>query len=339
MKIIACFFLLVPMVGCGKKAVSRSPAVSQSQSADTGKTGLEVLNYLYHISGHGTIAGIHNREPNNEPARWTDSIYAVTGKYPGLWSGDFLFEQDNIDNRQIMINEALKQWQQGAVVQLMWHACNPAMSTPCGYDSAGVLSKLTDKQWKELITDGTPLNKKWKSMIDNICVYLQFLKDHGVEVLWKPLHEMNQSAFWWGGRPGPDGTLKLYQEMHDYMTKTKGLTNLIWVWDIQDLPGYQAALQDYNPGNNYWNILAFDIYDQSGYTMDKYNAVKSAAGSKPFAIGECATLPTQAVLKAQPGWTFFMSWSELTFSSNSLGQIESLYHAPGIITLDKMPGW
>ncbi|MGH2645581.1 MAG: glycosyl hydrolase, partial [Chitinophagaceae bacterium] len=339
MRIILCLFIYGAIISCSKKAVPSSTVITRNYSGDTNKTKFEVLNYLYSISGSKTIAGIHNREPNAEPERWTDSIYTVTGKYPGLWSGDFLFEQDNIDNRQIMINEALKEWQQGAVVQLMWHACNPALSTPCGYDSSGVLSKLTDAQWKELITDGTSLNKRWKSMIDNICVYLQFLKDHGVEVLWKPLHEMNQGAFWWGGRPGPNGTLKLYQEMHDYMTKTKGLTNLIWVWDIQDLPGYQTALQDYNPGNNYWDVLAFDVYDNSGYTLDKYYAVVNAANGKPIAIGECATLPTQAILEAQPKWIFFMSWSELTFSSNTISQINALYHASDVITLDKMPGW
>lgn len=339
MKFIVALLLLISIISCSKKIVPSSTPVSHTQPADTGKAKFEVLNYLYNISGHKTIAGIQNREPNSEPERWTDSIHAATGKYPGLWSGDFLFEQDNIDNRQIMINEALKEWKQGAVVQIMWHACNPALSTPCGYDSTGVLSRLTDAQWNELITDGTPLNKKWKSMIDNVCVYLQFLKEHGVEVLWRPLHEMNQGAFWWGGRPGPNGTLKLYQIMHDYMTKTKGLTNLIWEWDIQDLPGYQSALQEYNPGSNYWDMLAFDVYDKSGYTLDKYNAVVSAANGKPIAIGECATLPTEAVIEAQPKWTFFMSWSELTFSNNSIDQINALYHAPDVITLDKMPGW
>jgi hypothetical protein len=57
------------------------------------------LRFLDSISGLKTVAGIHNREPNAAPATWTDSIHSSTGKYPGLWSGDFLFEQDNINNR------------------------------------------------------------------------------------------------------------------------------------------------------------------------------------------------------------------------------------------------
>lgn len=310
--------------------------------ADTTKvpsTPYKTLNYLYSISGRKTIAGIHNREPNAAPAAWTDSIYKATGKYPGYWSGDFLFEADNIDNRQTMINEAINEWNRGAMVHLMWHACNPALAEPCGYDSNGVLSKMTDDQWTQLLTDGTAINAKWKGMIDEVCVYLQQLKDRNIEVLWRPLHEMNQSSFWWGGRPGPDGTRKLYQQMHDYMVNTKGLTNLVWVWDVQDFGSLSTDVNAYNPGSTYYDVAALDVYDGSGYTTDKYNIMVKAAAGKPIAIGECETLPTAAQLQAQPKWTFFMSWSELTFQGNSLSQLKALYTAPNVVTLDKMPGW
>ena len=47
--------------------------------------------------------------------------------------------------------------------------------------------------------------------------YLQQLKDAGVPVLFRPLHEMNEGWAWWGGRPGADGSAKLYQITHDYL--------------------------------------------------------------------------------------------------------------------------
>lgn len=126
------------------------------------KTKFKTLKYLYSISGSKTIAGIHNREPNATPSRWTNEVGTATGKYPGLWSGDFLFLQDNINNRQVMVDEALAQWKKGSVVKIMWHACNPALDEPCGW-RGGVLSKLTDEKWKEITTDGTPLNSKRKT--------------------------------------------------------------------------------------------------------------------------------------------------------------------------------
>jgi mannan endo-1,4-beta-mannosidase len=307
-------------------------------------TGSKVLNFLRSISGSRTVAGEHNREPNSAPAMWTNWIHdpppgANTGRYPGLWSGDFLFEQVNIDARQTMINEAKNQWQQGALINLMYHACPPTQGEACDF-GGGVLSSLTDAQWNELITDGSNLNSIWKARLDVISGFLQDLKDNGVEVLWRPLHEMNQGKFWWGGRPGPQGTARLYQITHDYMVGIKGLTNLIWVWDVQDLDFNWAP---YNPGDSYWDVLAMDMYGD-GYTTQKYQTLLQLAGGKPIAIGECEILPTAAELAAQPRWTFFMAWAELVHMdgariTNTIQQIQDLYNAANVITRDQLPGW
>jgi mannan endo-1,4-beta-mannosidase len=295
---------------------------------------VQPLEYLKSISGMKTIAGQHNREPNSAPSKWTDTIAARTGKFPGLWSGDFLFQSDNIASRWGMINEAKRQWERGAVVQIMFHTCPPTDGEPCAW-SGGVLSTLSEAQWSQLVTDSTTLNNNWKKRLDIISPYLRYLQDSGVVVLFRPLHEMNQSAFWWGGRPGLEGTAKLYRITHEYLTKTKGLTSLVWVWDMQDIDQTWAQ---YNPGNEYWDILAFDVYG-NGYSQSWYNYAVSIAGDKPLAIGECAVLPTSAQLASQPRYVFFMGWAELVFADNAPGAIVSLYNAPNVITLDQMPGW
>jgi mannan endo-1,4-beta-mannosidase len=325
-----------------QKEVKQSPpppVVVEPTTPVIPNTPFKSLKYLYSISGTKTASGIHNREPNTTPAVWTNKAFSVTGKYPALWSGDFLFQADNINNRQLMIDEAVVQYKKGALVNIMWHSCNPALSSPCGFDANGVQSKLTDAQWTELLTDGSTINKKWKGLVDEVCVYLQQLKDKNVEVLWRPYHEMNQGAFWWGGRPGANGTRKLYAQLHDYMTKTKGLTNLIWVWDIQDFGTLADDAVNYNPGADYWDVAALDVYDGSGYTKAKYDVMVKAGNGKPIAIGECEKLPTADQLLAQPKWTFFMSWSELTFSGNTDAQVKALYGSANVVNLDKMPGW
>lgn len=295
----------------------------------------QVLDYLKSISGKKTLAGQHNKEPNAEPVKWTAFIHQTTGKYPALWSGDFLFQQENIDERWTMIHEAKKQWDSGAVINLMWHACPPDEGEPCAWDPGLLNAQLDDNQWKELITDGTPLNETWKKRMDDIAVYLQYLEDNGVEVLFRPLHEMNQGKFWWGGRPGPDGTARLYRIVHDYFTATKGLTNLVWVWDMQDM---SRDFEAYNPGNEYWDVFGFDVYD-SGYDASWYNYILPIVGDKPIAIGECAKLPPPAFLDTQPRWVFFMPWAELVKESNSPEAIIELYNNPRVLTLGEMPGW
>ena len=314
-----CLLLLLMMAGS-------SPLFAQSS---------KVLDYLYSISGKKTLSGQHNKEPNAQPAMWTDFIYETTGKYPALWSGDFLFQQENMDHRWTMIFEAEKQWKQGALINLMWHACPPDEGEPCGWDPGLLNAQLNDSQWQELITDGSPLNEIWKSRIDEVAVYLEYLNRKGVEVLFRPLHEMNQGLFWWGGRPGPDGTARLYQITHDYMVNDKGLTNLVWVWDMQDM---SRDFADYNPGDEYWDVFAFDVYE-NGFEKSWYDYILPIVGDKPMAIGECSKLPSPEMLENQSRWTFFMPWAELVKETNSIEEIQNMYANPSVITLDEMPGW
>lgn len=296
---------------------------------------LKVLDYLKEISGHYIIAGQHNREPNEDPARWTNYIHHVTGKYPGLWSGDFLFQEENIKHRWTMIYEAENQWNQGAMINLMLHTCPPHRGEPCQWDPGILHDTLTDAQWTSLITTGSELNLAWKTRLDSIAVFLKYLDDRDIEVLFRPLHEMNQSAFWWGGRPGPEGTARLFQITHEYLENEKGLTNIIWVWDMQDLT---RNLNDYNPGDQYWDVFAFDVY-ADGYEQSWYDQILRMVGDKPIAIGECGTLPDPKQLANQPRWTFFMPWAELVKEKNSEKSIKELYNLSQVLTRDNMPGW
>jgi hypothetical protein len=152
---------------------------------------------------------------------------------------------------------------------------------------------------------------------------------------------MNQGIFWWAGRPGANGTRRLFQLTRDYLQNVKGLTNLIWVWDVQDFSTLASDLITYNPGSNYWDVLALDMYysDGQGYTTTKYNAIVNAAGSKPVAIGECEVLPSASLLALQPRWSFFMGWAELVFNQNSVPNLQTLYTASNVVTRDELPGW
>ncbi len=293
---------------------------------------LEVLDYLTKISGQSIVAGIHNREPNSQPALQTQRAFEVTGRYPGLWSGDFLFRASDVNARWAMIYECRNQWENGAIVQLMLHVGPPNQPEACEWEG-GVLSHLSDAEWHDLTTEGGELNRRWKSRLDGYATYLTDLKDHGVQVLFRPFHEMNQGKFWWGGRTGPDGTAKLYRLTRDYLVNVKGLTNLIWIWDMQDM---SRDFKAYDPGEQYWDIFAFDVY-ATGFDADWYAYILGVVGQKPIAIGECAKLPSLPMLSTQPRWCFFMSWSELTFTTNSDQAIRELYESPRVITRDKLP--
>jgi hypothetical protein len=313
------------------------------------QTKFESLNFIYSIQGKQILSGQHNDQKNLECGYsgatnenyWTEQVRSITGKYPALYSGDFLFN-DDINARWAITYEAERQWNAGAVVQMMWHSCPPTGGSVCGWNP-GVIGSLNAQQWAELLTDGSALNQTWKARVDQVAIHLQYLKDKGVEVFWRPYHEQNQTVFWWNSG-GAGNTKALWRMMHDYMTKVKGLDNLIWIWDVQDISG-ATNYWDWNPGNQYWDILALDIYADAYTNSEYYNNMLTAAGGKPIAIGECFTLPSAASIDKYPQFTFFMNWSYgLKYGlsceqTNTDTYIQQVYNNPKVITRDEMPGW
>ena len=145
---------------------------------------------------------------------------------------------------------------------------------------------------------------------------------------------MNQAQFWWGGRKGSKGTARLYQLTHDYLTRVKNLTNLVWIWDMQDI---SRDFEGYNPGSAYWDIFAFDVYG-NGFNQSWYDYILPIVGNKPIAIGECS----KAAARVELPWIrspagAFMSWAELTFLSNTNQQIQALYRSPRVLTRERLP--
>jgi mannan endo-1,4-beta-mannosidase len=306
-----------------------SPAATR-RPVTPATSGAQVLSYLQSISGRATVAGQHNREPLSRPTRWTDVVHSLTGHYPGLYGADFAF--DGEADRPAMVAAAIAQWQAGSLVTLMWHMCPPGEGQVCDFDH-DVQSRLTDAQWSQLITDGSPLNRAWKQQIDVVVPLLKQLQAAGVQVLWRPLHESDARWAWWSGRPGPAGSAALFRIMHDYL-RSKGLTNLIWVWSVKDVD--VAHLADYYPGNRYVDVVGLDSWERPFPTRATYERVLAVAGSKPVALTEVGTLPTPGQLATQPRWTYFMVWAEMLTERNSTAQIRDLYGDHQVLTRDRV---
>jgi hypothetical protein len=141
---------------------------------------------------------------------------------------------------------------------------------------------------------------------------------------------------WWAGRTGDRGSAELFRLTRYYLEHEKGLDNIIWVLDMQDLSYDWSA---YNSGNNNWDIFAVDIYNNDRFTSYKYNLAKQIANGKLFAVGECDKLPTANELRNQTEWSFVMSWAELTFSYNSNQEIQNLYWADNVLIRSELPSF
>ena len=127
----------------------------------------ELLKKICDVSGKGILTGQHNF-PNQRNAD-TERIHDLTGKYPAIWGSDFGFtdgeDKDAVTHRDLMIEEAKKQYAAGSIIYLCWHMLRPTEDEPGqpGASWAGsVQAKLTDDQWLELITSDSALHQRWE---------------------------------------------------------------------------------------------------------------------------------------------------------------------------------
>ena len=295
-------------------------------------TPAAVLGYLHQISGNHVVSGVHNKEPLSQPSQYTAQAHTITGKWPGLWGGELGFTATDIGNRQTMINQAKTEWANGSLVNLTWHMCRPDVTT-CAFEGGINGSHLSDAEWSQLITSGSTLNNAYKAKLDTAVPYFQQLKDAGVPVLFRPLHEMNEGWAWWGGRSGSNGSARLFQITHDYLV-AKGLTNIVWVWNVKDTDANNgsAGVSGFYPGDADVDVASLDPWVHGSATNAWYQAMLGVAHGKPVSLAEVGTVPTPAQLAAQPQWTWFMIWSDYLTSANSSSGLQATFNSSRVLS-------
>jgi mannan endo-1,4-beta-mannosidase len=295
----------------------------------------KLLRFVYEVSGKRLLTAQHNYP--GTISHFTNHEYDITGKYPAIWGQDFGFTKDGkdgINHRQAIIDEAKKQYKKGSIITLMWHAVRPVDDEPTGWKES-VQNHLTDAEWKELITPGTPLYKHWLSQLDVVAGYLKQLQAAHIPVLWRPYHEGNGKWFWWGYRTGPKGYAALYQNMFNYFTKHHHLNNLIWVWNTNQPGGNAGPYKGFYPGPKFVDILATDVYGNNFLQSHHDDLLKIAAG-KPIALGEVGTVPTSAILEKQPRWAWCMIWCDFLDEANTHDGVRDFYNDPRMVTRDEL---
>ncbi|MBC7886297.1 MAG: T9SS type A sorting domain-containing protein [Ferruginibacter sp.] len=213
------------------------------------------------------------------------------------------------------------------IVNFHWHWHSPSGGT------AGLNTFYTQYTVFDVsrgVTAGTQENTDILRDIDAIAVPLKKLRDAGVPVLWRPLHEAGGAWFWWGAK-GSTACKALWTIMYDRLTNFHGLHNLIWEWSSPE--------QDWYPGNTKVDMIGYDSYPGNfNYTTQKNvfdNLYTITAGQKIIAMSENGPIPDiQRCFDSDATWSYFMSWNDLVASQNSNQHIIDVYASPKVITLE-----
>ena len=334
--VLAVALLMVPtfLFGQAKPIKPVSPNASPEAKA--------LLQLLYNLSGKYTLTGQHNFASAHD--RNSKFAAEYSGKTPVIWSTDFGFakegDKDSHLKREDMVQEAIAQYKKGSIVALCWHAVPPTANEPVtfqplpGADTlmlASVQGKLTDQQFKDILTPGTALHKHWEEQVDSIAFYMKQLQNAHVPVLWRPYHEMNGGWFWWGNRIGKYSTEALYRQIFDRLVNYHKLNNLIWVWSVDrpSKPGMEFT--NFYPGNKYLDILALDVYG-SDFKQDYYDKLNELSQGKLLALAEVGSPPSPGVMNTQPKWSYWMIWSGMVRNTTKK-QYEALDNDPRVLGL------
>jgi mannan endo-1,4-beta-mannosidase len=298
-----------------------------------------LLKKLCAVSGKGILTGQHNF-PNQRNLD-TERIHQATGKYPAVWGSDFGFldgeDKDSIMHRDLMIEEAKKQYAAGSIIYLCWHMMRPTEDEPGKANPSGgtseawrgsVQARLNDDQWLELITSDSPLHQRWEKYMDTAAGFLKQLQDAHIPVLWRPMHENNGTFFWWGGRPGPYGTAQLFREVYYRMVNVHHLNNLIWVWN-QNGPAPGGEFYNFYPGPQFADVVSYDNYRPLDDRY--YHEILTIANGKPIALGEVGAPPSMDTLKSQPKWVFYMTWGGMGGGGRGGDALKATYDNPYFI--------
>jgi mannan endo-1,4-beta-mannosidase len=180
--------------------------------------------------------------------------------------------------------------------------------TPPSPTGAAVTIPLTDFEWSELLKPGTALHDAWFAEVNAVLPLLQQLEKDRIAVLWSSLPEANSQNFWWGARPGPDGSRALIRELSEQLTVRHRLHNLVLIWEPtmnSRAPGSPrpAPLEDFYPGPLGIDVLMLDVSgNSSARGFDSRNAM-ALAGGKPLGLRTLVSL-TGPAAGANFSWTY-----------------------------------
>lgn len=235
----------------------------------------------------------------------------------------------------------------GGIVQLCWHWTTPEDYAVNAGDQPWYSSfyKEGSKLDLDKIMNGEDDAAYQLLMddIDNMANELARLRDAGVPVLWRPLHEAAGGWFWWGNCE-PESYKKLWNVMYDKMTNEHNLTNLIWVWNGQDPAWYPG---DETVDINGWDIYAGNHVDSSQSGRFDDMATNYGTKTKLIALTEngCVMDPDK-VFNDNARWLFWGTWSDpftmklgvvINDEYTTVELLTKAYNHERVLTLDELP--
>lgn len=325
-------------------------AESERVNINAGESAKKLMNFLTENYGKYTITGQYASSPENKEL---ELIYQTTGKYPAIRFSALHTSGSSFDSMFKELDACADWYKKGGIVSLMWYWEAPsekpsvyAEETDFKLSDAVTdidIAELTQEEIRGLYGEGKISEQCYGLIldIDNMAGQLISLKNKGIPVLWRPLHEASGDWFWWGAS-GVDDYKWLWNLMYKRFTNYFELDNLIWVWNGQS----ESTLVD----KDTFDIASLDIYMSTdknyGSRYEQFLALQKIVGEdKLIALSECSNIPDMDdSFRDNSVWSFFGLWYGKYLSDENGGFSETYmsrdafiraYNSDGALSLDE----
>ena len=329
----------------------------------------KVLTYLYHlphgtenrvVSGHLAGGAVGPGVPDSLAAGYRfkmdeiEYLHEVSGQWVGLIGADYCagwYDYRNPLESQMYyqgVNPGLiDYWNKGGLVIITTHQFDPREFHRDGGQCVKRTAK-TPLEFSRVYQEGTAENEGLRGIMDRWAEGLRELSEAGVVVLWRPYNESTNSGKWWCRQPA-DQFKKLYRYTFNYLTHTKGLNNLLWVYDGK-LPGKNALELSHYPGDEYADVVGLTMnWDSGPCAQTRHPYPRKVFGCVEFNVRTKARWNTiqrdydymkkfNCLKRCLPYSSFFMSWDR-AWGPYARGTVESLkrmYNDPWVVNRDEI---
>ncbi len=299
------------------------------------------LTYLARLPSHATNRVIAGQHLTDIGVEWTNHVIGLhnrTGLWPGIVSFAAEFGPNAVLQMNVVVPRALEVWTNGGLPLIKWQMPNPwrgAGTSPTGGENLAELLNPAPTLATNQVARSNYL--AWRSELADS---LSTLRDAGVVVLWRPFSEMNGAWFWHGNKPRSH-YLGLWRDLHDYCTSTRGLTNLLWVYEPDSSVHLVFAantsgtpIDYYYPGDDVVDVVGHNCYDNDWVLPFDSDAVWCGFG-KVFAVPQAGSDDVRdgswdnltylnGVTNTLPRLAFFCAWNSFVTSGGAVTNINAI---------------
>ena len=312
-----------------------SGAAGGSGGSSAGNCGLAPINakastqarnllcYLRKQYGNHVLTGQQESAISSSVETDITFIHDSTGKYPAIRGGDLTWPGT--------ADRALAWWQAGGIPLLRY-----SMGAPNGPDTyANAQGTITP--FNSVYSTGSQANVAFTSRLDSAAAQLAALQAQGVAVLWLPFYDVSLRSFWWDKGSGAE-FVTLWAYTYTYLTTTKGLNNLIWVYGTAG----SAPNASYFPGAGNVDLAGADTFLSDSPFAQSYSANAAIVGnSMPLALYETLLIPDPATMFTSPTpaapWLLFNWTAGRSQASGALASVQTAFGSSYAITRDQLP--